>query len=163
MGVLKIATTRFGEIEVEDAKVITFPEGLVGFSDNKKFVLINHKDDSPFKWLQSVDEAPLAFLVSDPFWFCPDYEFELTDEDEKMLEIASPEQVAVLVTITIPKDNPQALTANMLGPLVFNSERQYAKQLVLTSDKYTVQYPVIKEYAAHARPVPEAQAELSHR
>lgn len=163
MSVLKVETTRFGVVEIEENKVITFSDGLVGFGDSKKFVLINHKDDSPLKWLQSVETAHLAFLVSDPFWFCKDYEFELSDDDEKELEITAQEQLAVLVTITIPKDSPQTLTANLLGPLVFNSERQCAKQLVLTSDKYTAQYPVLKEYIAHARTVPEAQAELSHR
>lgn len=163
MGILKIETTRFGVLEVDEDKIIHFPEGLVGFDERKKFVIINHQDDSPFKWLQCVEVTNLAFLVSDPFWFCPDYEFELSDEDEKKLELTSPEQVAVLVTITIPKDDPKAFTANLLGPLIVNSERRFAKQLVLTSEKYTTQYPVLKEFAAHARPVAEAQAEHSYR
>lgn len=163
MAVLKVETTRFGAVEVDEGKLIEFKEGLVGFEEYKKFIILNHKDDSPLKWLQCVDAPHLAFLVSDPFWFCPDFEFELSDEDEKELEITSPEQVAVLVTVTIPKDDPKALTSNLLGPLVFNSEKRCAKQLVLTSEKYTTQYPVLKEYIAHARPVPEAQAELSHR
>jgi len=58
---VKIRTTRFGEIEVEDEAVISVPGGLIGFSDQERYVIIEHKPESPFFWFQAVDRPDLAF------------------------------------------------------------------------------------------------------
>ena len=70
---MKVETTRFGAIDIREEEIITMPFGMPGFSDQKQFVLLDHKKDSPFQWYQSIQDPSLAFVVTDPFLFKPDY------------------------------------------------------------------------------------------
>lgn len=143
---MRINTSRFGEIDIQDEKILYFPLGLIGFENYKRYVLIDHQEESPFKWLQSVEDPCLAFLIMDPFYFKPDYEFELTEKDEKDLKLTKEEKsVIVFVTVAIPKDRPQEMTTNLLGPLVINAKEKLGKQVVLTKDEYEVKHKILEE------------------
>ena len=64
---MKFTTTRFGEIEFPDEVVMEFPDGVLGFARDTRFILLEHDaEGSPFKWLQSLNTADLAFIVIDP-------------------------------------------------------------------------------------------------
>ena len=65
--------SRFGSIDYQDQDVLHFPDGLVGFSGLNRFLLLEHKPGSAFRWLQSVDDPAVAFLMADPFVYVPDY------------------------------------------------------------------------------------------
>ena len=52
-----VHTSRFGTVEVDDDRVITFARGILGFPKHKGFVLIQPEADATFYWLQSVDAA----------------------------------------------------------------------------------------------------------
>ena len=70
---MKVYTTRFGEIEIADETIIAFPNGILGFPEQTNYALINTDDNSPLKWLQSLDDPALAFVVTNPNLFKPDY------------------------------------------------------------------------------------------
>ena len=142
---MEIQTTRFGQIVIEEDKIITMTQGILGFPDDRRYVLIPHKEGSPFHWLQSVDTPHLAFVVASPGRFFADYAFDISDDVERELEIESPEDVDCLVIITIPKDNPRKLTANLLGPVVINVKKRLARQVVLDPNVYPVRCPLIPE------------------
>ncbi len=142
---MEINTTRFGTIEIEEEKIIKMTRGLLGFPDDRRYVLIPHKEGSPFHWLQSVDTPGLAFVVASPGRFFSDYVFDISDEIEKELEIDAPGDVDCLVIITIPKDNPKKLTANLLGPIVINVKKRLACQVVLDPNVYPVKCPLLPE------------------
>ena len=61
-----IKTSRFGEIEVQEDQIITIPSGLIGFSEDRRFVIREDEAAKPFLWLQSVDNDALAFVMIEP-------------------------------------------------------------------------------------------------
>ena len=142
---MEINTTRFGTIEIEEEKIINMSRGILGFPEDKRYVLIPHREGSPFHWLQSVDTPGLAFVVASPGRFFQDYVFDISDEVEKDLEIESPEEVDCLVIITIPRENPKKPTANLLGPIVINVKKRLARQVVLDPNVYPVECPLIPD------------------
>ncbi|MFX8906989.1 flagellar assembly protein FliW, partial [Acinetobacter baumannii] len=75
-----IQTERFGDVEVALERVIHFVKPILGFESTERYVILDHAEDSPFKWLQSADQPELAFVVTNPKFFGIEYEFELSDE-----------------------------------------------------------------------------------
>ena len=76
---MKVNTTRFGTLTLEEEKIIDMPSGMLGFPDKRRFVILNHREDSPFFWYQSVDDPDLAFVITSPFLFHPEYDVDLTE------------------------------------------------------------------------------------
>jgi len=139
-----ISTTRFGQFEFDELDVVTFPTGILGFPGHQRFVLVAHKENSPFRWLQSVDEGNLAFLVVDPMTFFPHYAPEMESSDAAYLQLSEESPRLVYTMVTIPKGLPESMTVNLAGPIVINAETRYAKQIVLTDDDYGTKHPVPK-------------------
>lgn len=139
-----VKTKRFGDLNVEEQDIITMIGGLPGFEDNTKYVLLNHDEKSPYKWLQSLENSELAFVVMEPFVFFADYQFELSQNDIKELEVARPEDVAVLVILVIPED-PTKMTANIKAPLVINMAKMKGKQIVLNNEAYPVKLHLFQQ------------------
>jgi flagellar assembly factor FliW len=136
-GSMKINTEKFGDIEFEENAIINFSEGILGFPENKKYILLNADEGSPFKWLQSLEDMGLTFLLIDPFTFKPDYKVELSESvKEELGGIKSKEDYVVFVIVVIHKD-PAESTANLLGPIILNIKNQQAKQIVLSDFNYT--------------------------
>jgi flagellar assembly factor FliW len=141
---MNINTSRFGELDVADDAVISMPDGMLGFSEIKRYVLIQHRDGSPFLWYQAVDEPNLAFVVVDAFTFFPDYEVVMSSEDVDVLKCTKPGDLAVFLVVVIP-DNPEDMTANLRGPLVVNVDNKIARQVVLTDEKYSPHHSIMEE------------------
>jgi flagellar assembly factor FliW len=139
-----IDTSRFGQIDVCDDSIIRMAEGMLGFSGVKDYVLVQHRDGSPFLWYQAVAEPNLAFLVMDPFTFFPDYEVMLSQEDLAALGSAELGDLAVFAVVVIP-DNPEEMTANLRGPIVINADKKVARQVVLTDERYSPRHSIMRE------------------
>jgi len=140
---MKIATLRFNEIEIAEDEIFYFEEGILGFNNQKRYLIIDTNKESPFKWFQSVDDPSLAFVVTDPLTFKSDYKIEISEEDAKELKIYDSKKTKVYVIVSIP-ENPLEMTANLVGPLVFNPEAKLAKQIVLLNDSYDTKYKILK-------------------
>lgn len=140
----KVKTSRFGEIEVKDDDVITLPSGLIGFPELKKYILLDHDKDSPFKWLQSLDDGAIAFVLINPLLFKPDYTVEVTEDEVSDLSIESEDDAVISVIITMPT-NPQNMTANLKAPLVFNLKNRQGKQVILSNVDYTTRHNIMEE------------------
>jgi flagellar assembly factor FliW len=138
---MDVASTRFGLLNVPAEAVLTFPSGVLGFPEWTRYVMLDHDTDAPFKWLHCVEEASLAFVVIDPALFNPHY--QVTISLEARLEVGGNEidELSLAVILTIPSDDPAAMTANLRGPLLMNPRTRLCKQLVLTED-YPTRYPV---------------------
>lgn len=140
----KLKTKPFGEIEVDESQEITFPEGLFGFEQYKKFYLLENPD-SPFLWLQSSEEPSLAFILIDPLQFKSDYKLEISEEDYKSIEIEDKEKELIdFVIVTVPR-NPEKMTANLQGPVIINIKKKLGKQAISLREDYTVRCPIIEE------------------
>lgn len=142
---LKIYTNRFGEIEIEESKIIHFPYGILGFADIKRYIVLNHlnKPDIPFKWLQAIDNPDLAFVITDPVLFYPEYAPVINQQDLKELGINNLSERGIIAIVTIPQGDPEKMTANLQGPVVVNLTTREAKQVVLTGEEYQVRSPLL--------------------
>jgi flagellar assembly factor FliW len=136
-----IETTRFGPIEVEESRIMTFPEGLLGFPQNQRFALIQTSPDPVFFWMQSVDDPALAFVVCDPLNFVDDYQVPVRADDMELLGLESLKDSQVLVIVN--KVNGD-LTANLLGPLVIGAQSLLAKQMVLSDKRYSTRHHLLR-------------------
>lgn len=142
---MKINTTRFGEIEIEDEEIITFAHGVPGFEEEKNFVIIPYDENSPFFFLQSLQSKELAFLLINPFSFYKEYSVELDDAVVDELEIADENDVVVYSIITMHGSEVKKMTANLLAPLVINVKNRKAKQFVLEGTKFTTKYDIFAQ------------------
>ncbi len=140
---MEIETIRFGKITILEDKVITFPKGLLGFSQRRRFVLFPHKEGSPFFWLQCVEDGELAFVLMNPKLVVNDYMIDIDDENLKDLECEDGRGLDVLCIVTIPHDDPRKMTVNLLGPIVINVNKMRAVQLVSTNSAFSHRHPVI--------------------
>lgn len=119
-----------GPLSVESDQLMHFPEGLLGFPENREFVLVPAQRPGTY-WLQATRHASLAFLVIDPFVHFPDYVVELTEPEVRDLEATDQADVAILAIVTLPATEGDPATANLQGPLAFNLSRGIARQVVL--------------------------------
>lgn len=146
---MKAATRLFGEIEIDESKIITFEDGIIGFPDMKKFTLIfdEEKEDRPsISWLQSMDEPEIAFPVMDPLFVCEVYNPSVEDELLKNLGTIKEDNLYVLVTVTVPQDIKE-LAVNLKAPIVINTDTRKASQIIVEDDlpvRYRI-YEILEE------------------
>jgi len=157
MATQTVPTSRFGEIQVETDRVISFVEPVLGFNESKEYILLDHAENSPFKWLQSLQEPDLAFVVTNPRFFGIDYEFTLEDEFVDKLAIESAEEPLVLTIVNIPSGNPSLMTANLMGPVVINQSTRNAMQVVLVNSDYTTKTRLLPDEALAANAAAASQ------
>ena len=144
----KVNTLRFGEIEVDEDKIVHFADGIPAFEDEHEFLIIPYDEESPYVFLQSLTTPELAFLMTMPFVFFPEYEFELDDAMQDKLELTRQEDMIVYTLLTIPGGQVEDMTANLMAPVVLNQTNMQARQIVLDKSRYTTKhrlFPVKKE------------------
>lgn len=147
---MEIKTTRFGTIQITNDKIINMPLGMLGFPDQKRFVTIQHKENSPFFWYQSVDDPALAFVIANPFLFMPDYKIDLEHVIKEMSwnGDGSTPHLELYIVVNIPKGSPQKMTGNFIGPILVNNSIHQAVQIVIPESSYTHNIPLLKEQAS---------------
>lgn len=138
-----IKTARFGELDVAEQDIVEFNPGLLGFEKLTRYILMDIAKIPDFKWLQSIDEPKLAFLLVDPFTIKKSYCVELSDDVVNKLEIKEPEQVLVYTIVTVPKSGFKNATTNLVGPLIINWLRKKGKQIIFERDSNSIRYPLI--------------------
>jgi len=143
---LEIATTRFGIVHAREDQVIDVPSGILGFPEDRRYILFNHQEGSPFWWFQSLDHGALAFVLIDPFLIKPDYELQMSPEDTLLLQFDKDEgglsKIQPMAIVSISREEPRVITANLLGPVVINLKKRVAKQVVLDRQNYSHRFPV---------------------
>lgn len=139
---MKVETTRFGMIEIDDSSIIRMPKGPIGFEDYKDYCLMQHRPDTSLRWLQSIDEPSLAFVVVDPSRFFADYEIEVPDAEAEMLHLENADDAIVLTIVTVGEGGRE-LSINLAAPVVINSEELIGLQVVLQDNRYSVKHPLV--------------------
>ncbi|MFA5535675.1 MAG: flagellar assembly protein FliW [Bacillota bacterium] len=142
---MQLDTSRFGQIQYGVEELTVFREGLLGFEHLKNFLLIPFEGNPAFFWLQSVEDGRIAFLITDPFWFFPDYGLEIDEELKGNLQITERKQVVVYTICTVPGTNIKAMTANLVGPLVINVDNRQGAQYILNDYKYHTKHNLFQE------------------
>ena len=141
---MKVYTTNFGEIELNEETFVTFPAGILGFPNQKKYAIIDVDANSPLKWLQSVEEPSISFVVTDPNLFYPGYSVETYKKDLEDIEIDQASDAIVLVIVTVPRD-PSQMTGNLKGPILINAKTRLAKQLIVDNQDYDIKFRLLPD------------------
>ncbi len=146
---MKVTTTRFGDIEYRDDMVLTFPSGLIGFPEATRFLILDHDRQVPFKWLQSVDDGALAFVIMDPAVFKPDYRVSVARDCLPDLGCLKEDDLLMFVVLTVPSDDPIRMTANLRGPVIVNHRTRMAKQVIL-HEEWPIRYPLFPSHPSQS-------------
>lgn len=142
---LKVASETGEQTEsIDPESTIAFLEGIPGFPTITRYSLIAYEKSPSFFRLQAADEPDLGFVVIDPLSFLPDYQPEFSRADLQSLEITDPESMVILSIVSVPQDNPQKMTANLMAPLLINSGLRRGKQIVLSNSAYAIREPILK-------------------
>jgi len=128
---VEIKTTRFGQVEIDEDLIITLPDGVLGFEDLKSYIILDHFDkESPFKWLQSVEDPSLAFVKA-----------KISKEEVSSIALSDTSKALIVVIVNIKRDHSE-ITVNLQGPIVINSEKKLAKQVIIRESDYSVRHVI---------------------
>lgn len=136
---MKFNNRQFGELEVEEQHVLHFPEGIIGFEECRKFLIVHDEDSEPFRWLVSLEDAELSFPLLDPTLLMPDY--------DKRLGATGETSIFVIATLN---ENVEESTLNLRSPIVIDETRT-GRQLVLEDDSLQLQFPLIPAASVEER------------
>lgn len=140
-----IETKLLGYVEVEDGNIIRFPSGIYGFDGVSRFALLTNKNsDNPFIWLQCADKKEPCFVVADPKRLFADYDPDITPAMLESVELDSADALRLLVIATI-ESGYKRIYFNLKCPIIINSVKNIAAQVILEDDKYPMRYLVSKE------------------
>lgn len=131
---MKVDTYLFGSVEVSPEKIISFPNGMVGFEESKRFMLAHEEGaEHPTSFtLQSLDDPNLAFQIVDPTSLGFNYELALTDAENALLQSPAAEDVVVMqVLFKKEEDGKAAITPNLRAPLVINTKARVGLQKIM--------------------------------
>ena len=140
-----LQSERLGQLTIPANQCFTLVSPLLGFEDETRFAIVEHEADSPFQWLQSLATPSLTFIVTVPALFNLDFSFTLPNHAQTLLQVSQAEDLWLYTLVTIPHDDPQAMTTNLMAPLLFNPAKQLAMQLVLEDAPahYTTKVPLL--------------------
>ncbi|MCH8825004.1 MAG: flagellar assembly protein FliW [Planctomycetes bacterium] len=138
---MNVETTRFGVVDVDENRIITFPTGLLGFSSFTRYALLQPDEDAAFFWLQCIDAPELAFVVTDPSLWVRDYQVPIRREQMDELGLDKLENAQVFVILN---KHDRTLTGNLQGPLVINIVSRNAMQLVLADKRWTTRHEIVQ-------------------
>ncbi|EHB54685.1 MULTISPECIES: flagellar assembly protein FliW [Paenibacillus] len=137
-----VNTKRFGPIQIDEEQLITFIGPILGFNDLHNYVIIQSEGNQhPFEFLQSIEDENLTFIVTDPFAFFKEYEFQLDPHWIEALGVQSEEEVQVMVIVTVR--SAEDITCNLKAPIVLNKARNIAAQIILDHGNYTTKQPLL--------------------
>lgn len=144
---MKIFSKRFQtELEFDDNLIIKMPQGLLGFSDSKRFCILElDYKDSPFKWLHDIDDTTIALLITDPYQFFPDYHPEIQEQHVRDLNVGNVEEDLMLFTIVKVTKGGQEAYTNLRAPVIVNAKTKVARQVILEDDRYAVKTALFRD------------------
>ena len=134
--------SRFGAVAHDWDMQLHMPAGLLGFPEITEYLIVDPDPELPVKWLQAQDEPRLAFVITDPFPFLPDYQVELTPLDLMDVGAHASTDLFLVVIVTLPRKTVPYPTVNLQGPVLINRANAWAKQLVLVQGPYHTQHPL---------------------
>lgn len=140
-----VKTRFFGEVDIEDEKILTFDNGIMGFEDMKRWTLIydiEKGSEGPISWFQSLDMAELALPVINPYTVTAVYEPVVEDELLKSLGEFKDEELVTFLTITIPSEDPSKTTANFRAPILINPVNRKGIQVIVNNEDYPIKFSI---------------------
>jgi len=129
---IRFNSSRFGDIEIPEEKIISVPDGIIGFPDFRRYALLDSSSGaSLFLWLHSVDSPDLAFVITDPTVFVPDFKIQTSEPALERLDLQRKSAPALFVITTIPENDPDRVSINLLAPLLYFADENSLYQIIL--------------------------------
>ncbi len=138
---MHIETSRFGDFEFPDNKVISFPSGLPGFEDLQRFVILEIEKSKPLYWLQSTDNKYIALPAMIPFELMDNHSLQVRDSDLEELHVEEQSDLIVMNVVVIPEDIRQ-MTVNLAAPIIINAKEGIGKQILIDAKELPIRYPI---------------------
>ncbi len=145
---MQVNSNRFGNLEVDDSSIITFPGGIPGFEDSERYVIVNCEQTDPIQWLISVDEEGISLPVINPFLLISDYSIEISDEELDIIQTHNQEEI-VIYNVMVLYESLQDMTVNLLAPMVINTKKMIGIQIAMENTNYEIKtkaYGYLLEY-----------------
>jgi flagellar assembly factor FliW len=146
---VNITTLQFGEITIDEKEIFVFPQGLPGFEGHPSYIFLQPEPESPFVLMQSVEDPDIAMVLTNPFVFYPDYDFELSEGILKEMEIESAEEIAVWSTVSV-RGGAKEATLNLLAPIIVNVKNRRGKQVILHGSSYNTKHKLTHSETSEA-------------
>jgi len=137
---IKTIQTRFGDVDYSPANVLQFPEGLLGFGELREFIVMPNQKHGPLFWIQSVDDPQVAFVLTDPTNFFPEYQVVPDSSERKKLGMRKADEAHVLSVVTIHPD--LNITLNLQAPVLLAAHSNRALQVILEKTSYSTREPL---------------------
>ncbi|MDF2840360.1 MAG: fliW [Clostridia bacterium] len=139
-----INTKFLGKIEIDEKMIIDFENGLPGFNELHKFVVLDMEENPSLQYMQSIEKEEICFIVISPFAVMEDYEADLSEETVQKLVIENAEEVSLYAILTIPEDIKE-ITVNLIAPIIVNNVNNKAIQEIINNDKYSIRHKLFRE------------------
>jgi flagellar assembly factor FliW len=145
-------TRYFGSVEFDKSSLLEFPEGLPGFEQERRFLMLRQPQNQPLAFLQSVDNPGLCFVTLPAHAACPGFRLSLNPEDLEALDLETGRQpapgrdVLCLAILSFAENAPP--TANLLAPIVVNLRTLRARQTLQAGSRYSLREPLPLREAA---------------
>ncbi|PLX84519.1 MAG: flagellar assembly protein FliW [Desulfuromonas sp.] len=134
--------TRFGEVEYDPSLTIRFPEGLLGFGALHDYIVMPQLKKGPLFWIQSAEDSAVAFVLTDPTSFFPDFQVRPDRRELEALGIDQGDEWCLLAVVTV--NGPEDVTLNLQAPILFAPGTNRAIQVVLDNSPYGLNTPLPK-------------------
>lgn len=144
MASVTIESTRFGTVEIDEGIILAFEQGMIGFPEHRRYVILKQREDSVFMWLHSVDDPSLAFPIVLPWVFYWDYEVDLSDADMAAIGVERADQISIYNVVNVGAD-VRAATINLFSPIVVNNGDRRARQVINTIEGYSTRDRLFRE------------------
>ena len=132
--------SRFGEIEYDPDNTLLFPDGLVGFEELRKFVVMPNEKEGPLFWIQSVEDPEVAFILTDPTGFYYDYKVVPDGREREKLGIDEKDECLIVSVVSVSSE--REITLNLAAPILFAPESNRALQVILEGTNFSPQTPL---------------------
>lgn len=143
---MKIETSQLGTIQIAEDKIISMPAGMPGFPGRRRFIILEREETRPFYWYQCVDDPDLALVIMNPYLFKPDYLVDLKPALKEMSwETDEQDSLKLYVVVNASEGVPEKVTANLIGPLVINTRKREAVQIIIHDSLYSHQHPILSQ------------------
>lgn len=157
-----IESTRFGNLDIAEDSMVSFPEGILGFEEHKRFAILSCEQTDPVQWLHSIDDPSVSLPIVNPFLLKSDYNIDIDDSELEPLKTTEEEDIIVYCVTVLPNELKD-VTINFAAPILINYKKNIGKQVVMgVVDDKLIRYPAFellqkyfKEVAENAGTVPQ--------
>jgi len=156
-----IESARFGKLDIAEDSIISFPEGILGFEEHRRFAILSCEQTDPVQWLHSIDDPGISLPIINPFLLKSDYNIEVDDSELKPLKTSVEEDIIVYCVTVLPNELKD-VTINFAAPILINYKRNVGKQVVMgVVDDKLIRYPAFELLQKYFKEVAESAGTVS--